>query len=72
MMRYFVKIPQTAAAESDHTANGLLARDYKECDHDYYITWRRLNDGARQAELVREESLAIQRMSYAERVRRGV
>ena len=72
MLRYFIRIPDTATAESDRTANALLARGYKECNHDYYMTWRQLNDGARRAELVREDTLTIQRMSYAERVRRGV
>ena len=72
MLRYFVKIPQIAAAEHDATVARLIARGYKECPRAYYMTWWTLNDAARQAALVREELKAIQRMSYAERIRRGV
>ena len=72
MLRYFIKIPQIAVAEHDATAERLIARGYKECPRSYYMTWWTLNDGARQAALAREDARAIQRMSYAERVRRGI
>ena len=72
MLRYFIKIPHIAAAEQDDTAARLIARGYKECPRDYYMTWWTLNDAARQATLVRENAEAIRRMSYAERVRRGI
>lgn len=72
MLRYFIRIPAIAAAESGAAAERLIARGYKECSHDYYMTWWALNDAARRAELVRENAQAIQKMSYAERVRHGV
>lgn len=72
MIRFFIRIPDIAAAESDRAAERLIERGYKECSHEYYITWWTLNDHARRAELVREGAQAIQQMSYAERVRRGV
>ena len=72
ILRYFVKIPLIAVAESDATAERLIARGYHECTRAYYMTWWAMRDGARQAELVKEDAVAIQKMSYAERVRRGV
>ena len=72
MIRYFVCIPAIAAAESDRTAALLIERGYKECTRSYYMTWWALNDAARRAELAKEDAAAIQRMSYAERVRIGV
>lgn len=73
MLRYFIRIPDIAVAESDRTADRLIARGYKECTHDYYATWWALNNAARIEQLGREDvQEAIQKLNYAERVRRGV
>lgn len=73
MIRYFIRIPDIAAAESDATAERLIERGYKECSHDYYATWWALNNAARLEQLGREDvQEVIQKLSYAERVRRGV
>jgi len=72
MIRYFVRIPNIAAAETDVAAERLIERGFKECSRRYYMTWWQLNDDARQSEIAKEDALKRQCMSYEERVRRGI
>ncbi len=51
-MRYFIRIPDLACAETDATAARLIARGYKECGRAYFLTWWELHDAARIAELI--------------------
>ena len=52
-MRYFIKIPAIAAAESDAAAERLIARGYQECPRAYFMTWWRLRDAACGSEMER-------------------
>jgi hypothetical protein len=51
-MRYFIKIPDLAIAETDETAARLIEKGYKECPRAYLLTWWELRDAARGAELI--------------------
>lgn len=53
-LRYFVKLPDIACAETDATADRLLTRGYKECGRAYYLRIWQLRDDARRAQLARE------------------
>lgn len=56
-LRYFVKLPNIAAAETAETADRLLTRGYKECGRAYYMCIWQLRDDARRAQLAREEAM---------------
>lgn len=56
-LRYFVKLPDIACAESDAAAKRLLACGYHESTRAYYLRIWQLRDGARQAVLAREEEM---------------
>lgn len=60
-MRYFIRIPNIACAETEAAAKRLEARGLKECPREYYMVWWRLHDEARQAELAREDERANER-----------
>ncbi len=50
-LRYFVRLPAIACAESEGTAARLLQQGYKECPRAYYMRIWQLRDEARQATL---------------------
>ncbi len=53
-LRYFVKLPAIACAESEGAAQRLIGQGFHECGRAYYVRIWALRDGARQAQLARE------------------
>lgn len=73
-MRYFIHASgATAVAEADESAARLQARGYIECGAAVHAAVWAGRNTERLAQLrIEDARAAIQRMSYAERVRRGI